>query len=277
MIFPAARFSGLPKRQRKEMSMERLSEQKPTRGISAAALRTWGYLFLLLGVAARAVIQNGLLNLQGVTTQQLLDVLQGSNDAMALATVSLVMQALEACAIPIFAFLLVEGFFHTSNFVKYFGRVALVALVSEIPYNLAMGGGLFITSSRNPVFALVLGLVLLWFYRYYGEKSAKNIAINIVVTLAAVLWCGMLRIEHGTFTIVLIAAAWFMHGKPMRTLVCAIASALGVAFSMLYLAAPVSALAIHYYNEEKGESSRIFNLLCYPVMLLAAYFVTFLI
>ena len=51
----------------------------------------------------------------------------------------------------------------------------LVALVSEIPYNLAMGGNFFVTASRNPVFGLVLGLILLWFYRYYGEKSAKNI------------------------------------------------------------------------------------------------------
>ena len=256
--------------------MERLNEQKPTRGLSSAALRTWGYLFLLLGVVARAVIQNGLLNLQGVSAQQLMDALQGS-DVMALATASLVMQALEACAVPIFAFLLVEGFFHTGNFAKYLGRVALVALVSEIPYDLAMEGSFFVPDSQNPVFALVLGLILLWFYRYYGGKSAKNVLINIVVTLAAVLWCGMLRIEHGAFTILLIAVAWFTHGKPMRTLICAVASALGVAFSMLYLTAPISVLAIHYYNEEKGESSRIFNLLCYPVMLLAAYFATFMI
>ena len=257
--------------------MERLNEQKPLRGLSAAALRNWGYLFLLLGIVARAVIQNGMLNLQGMTTQQLFETLQSSGDAMALATVSLVMQALEACAIPIFAFLLVEGFCHTANFAKYLGRVALVALVSEIPYNLAMGGNFFVTASRNPVFGLVLGLILLWFYRYYGEKSAKNIFINILVTLAAALWCGMLGIEHGVFTILLVAAAWFVRGKQVRTLVCALAAALGVVFSVLYLTAPISALAIHYYNEEKGESSRIFNLLCYPVMLLAAYFATFLI
>ncbi|MBE6959768.1 MAG: hypothetical protein E7448_03470 [Ruminococcaceae bacterium] len=257
--------------------MERLNEQKPTRGISAAALRNWGYLFLLLGVIARAVIQNGILNLQGVTSQQLLSALQSSDEAMGLATVSLVLQALEACGVPIFAFLLVEGFCHTSNFGKYLGRVALVAVLSEIPYNLAMGGSLLAMGSRNPVFGLVLGLILLWFYRYYGEKSAKHIFIKVVVALAAILWCGMLRIEHGAFTILLIVAAWLTQGKPMRTLVCALTAAVGVVFSMLYLAAPVSALAIHFYNDEKGESSRVFALLCYPVMLLAAYFATFLI
>lgn len=261
---------------RKELSMERLNEQKPTRGISAAALRGWGYLFLLLGVIARAVIQNGLLNLQGVTTSQLLEALQGS-DVMALATVSLVLQALEACGIPIFAFLLAEGFCHTANYGKYLGRVALVAVLSEIPYNLAMGGSFLSANSRNPAFALLLGLVLLWFYRYYGEKTAKHIFIKVIVALAAILWCGMLRIEHGAFTILMILAAWFTRRKSIRTLVCALTAAVGVAFSMLYLTAPISALAIHFYNDEKGEDSRIFNLLCYPLMLLAAYFAAMLL
>lgn len=256
---------------------ERLNEQQPARGLSAAALRGWGYLFLLLGVAARAVIQNGLLDLQGVSAQKLLEALQNSNETMALATASLVMQALEACALPIFAFLLVEGFCHTSGFAKYLGRVVLVAVVSEIPYNLAIGGSWLVTSSRNPAFGLVLGLILLWFYRHYGEKNAKNIFINIVVTVAAILWCGMLRIEHGAFLIALVAAGWFTRGKQIRTLVMAVVAALGVVFSMLYLAAPISALAIHFHNKEKGESNRLFNLLCYPVMLLVAYIVTLFI
>ena len=256
---------------------ERLHEQKPTRGLSAAALRGWGYLFLLLGVVARAVIQNGLLTLQGVTTQQLLEALQTSDETMALATASLVLQALEVCAIPIFALLLVEGFCHTSSFSKYLGRIALVALVSEIPYNLAMGGSWLVTDSRNPVFALLIGLILLWLYRHYSEKNAKNIFINILVTAAAILWCGMLRIEHGAFIIALVAANWFTRGKPIRTLVGALVSALGVMFSMLYLAAPISALAIHFYNDEKGESSRVFNMAFYPVILLVAYIVTLFI
>ena len=38
---------------------------------------------------------------------------------------------------------------------------------------------------------------------------------------------------------------------------------------MFYIVTPFSCLILHFYNEEKGESNRVFNLLCYPLMLLA--------
>lgn len=44
-------------------------------------------------------------------------------------------------AYPIFAFLLAEGFRHTGNFKKYLGRMALFAVISEVPFDL-MGYGM---------------------------------------------------------------------------------------------------------------------------------------
>lgn len=257
--------------------MERLNEQPVSRGLTGAMLRTWGYLFLVLGVAARAVIQNHMLGMVGKTNLELLQTLQQSDASMALASASLVMQALEACAVPIFAFLLVEGFYHTGDFMKYLLRVLLVAVVSEIPYNLAMQGNWLHMSSRNPVFGLALGLVILWFYRYYSGKSAKSVFIKILVAVAAMLWCMMLGIEHGAFTVLMVITAYLTRGKQMRILIGCIVAAAGTALSMLYLAAPFGFLAVHFYNGEKGESNRTFNLVCYPLLLLAAWGVTMLL
>ena len=125
--------------------------------------------------------------------------------------------------------------------------------------------------SRNPVFGLVLGLLVLYFYHYLREKSLRNTLIKFCVTVAAVLWCEMLCIEHGTFTIIMTAAIWLMRGKPnFRTLVACGAAAFGTIISLFYLAAPFSAITLHFYNGEKGETNRVFNLICYPLMLLIA-------
>ncbi len=43
-------------------------------------------------------------------------------------------------AFPIFAFMAVEGYFHTRNFKKYMLRMLLFAVLSEVPFDLMYGG-----------------------------------------------------------------------------------------------------------------------------------------
>lgn len=81
--------------------MERIRDTK-NGGITGAGLRTWGMLFLTVGIVGKSILQNRLLRLGAVTPQQLLEAMQGSNAVMLYATLALVMQALETCAVPIF-------------------------------------------------------------------------------------------------------------------------------------------------------------------------------
>ena len=229
-----------------------------------------GVLFLTLGVAGKTLIQNRILDMADTTSDQLLSLLNQKPELMSAATVALVLQMIYCCAVPVFTFLLVEGFCHTANYRKYLLRVLGVAVLSELPYNLSMGDSLLVTGSRNPVFSLVIALVVLYFYRRYSEKSARNFAVKAAVTLAAVLWIGMLRIDDGLAVLLLVTVIWGLRNKPnFRTLGSCAAAIACTLISPYYALAPLPFIATHFYNEEKGNGNRVLAYLSYPAILLA--------
>ena len=245
--------------------MERLNDARPV-GIRADALRVWGLVFLAAGIFGKSVLQNRVLGLDHVDSRQLLELLESN---MTAATFALALQTAETCAVPIFALLLVEGYGHTGHFRSYFLRVLGLAVLTELPYNLAMGGKILDFGSRNPVFALAVGLLVLYFFERYPDRNAKNVFVKIIVTLAALIWPGMLRIDHGFCTVLMVLVLWLFRRNPLkRNLAGAGAAILCTLVSPFYLTAPMAFLAIHFYNGEKTDSKSRVHYFAYPALLL---------
>lgn len=254
--------------------METLQE-RPKAGLSGDGLRTWGLIALAAGVAGKGLIQRKLLGLGGLTTTELLSLMDADHSAMVLVTVALILQAVECCAVPIFAFLLAEGTEHTQNFGRYFLRVLALAVVAEIPYNLAIKGSVLSLSAQNPAFGLVLGLTMLYFCRRYSGKGVKNRLIQLLVILAALVWASMLRITYGGCTVILTLVAWIFRKKPMlRNLLGACTAVVCSLSSPFFLASPMSYLVMHGYNGSQGEAGKWVRYLAYPTILLAVWAVT---
>lgn len=253
--------------------MERLGRNR-SRALTTSGLRVWGMLFLIAGMVSRYILQNRILNLANITNTQLLELLNTTPNSMAIATAALVLQALEVCAVPVFALLLAEGFAHTKNYKMYLLRLAAVALVSELPYDLVMMGKFGDMSAQNPCLALVIGLVMLYLFRRFSQRSFGQILLRVFIVLAAILWAEMLRIEHGTPTIVMVCVFWLMRNKPnLRGLVGAGAAMCCCIVSPFYLVASMGCLPVHMYRGEQGESNKLINYAAYPLLLLAVYFV----
>lgn len=71
---------------------------------------------------------------------------------------------------PIFAFMIVEGYFYTKNLRKYLLRILLFAVISEIPFNLVMGSRLLYPLHQNVLWSFLISLGLI----HWNEHARKN-------------------------------------------------------------------------------------------------------
>lgn len=81
-------------------------------------------------------------------------------------------RAVGRIAFILFAYLTVEGFVHTKNRRNYLLRLALSALVSEAPYDLAFAGQVFSTTRQNVFFTLCISVLVLTVWEW-AEKSVQ--------------------------------------------------------------------------------------------------------
>lgn len=118
-------------------------------------------------------------------------------------------------AFPIYCFLLVEGFLHTRSVQKYAIRLFLFALVSEIPFDLALTGQWWSMECSNVFFTLVIGLILIWglsyvekFYEFWQEKKWDFFMGKLVVLLLG----GIVAIALGSVAEILLKTDYGMAG-----------------------------------------------------------------
>lgn len=250
------------------MSIRLASRRIPT-GRDAASIRKWAFAFLAIGAVGQSILQNRLLSLDQVTMEELAAAMQKSPMVQSLVVVALICKILGTCAVPLFSFLLVEGFRRTSGFEKYLLRVGAVALVSELPYNLAMGGKLLDLNSRNPAFGLFICLIMLFFFSRYPEKGLKNTAMKALIAAAAFLWCLMLHIDQGICLVVMVGFLWLVRDKSnVRSMFGFCAAMICTVFNMYYIGSCMVCIMLHRYNEERGDQNQTVNYAFYPALLL---------
>ena len=86
---------------------------------------------------------------------------------------------------PIYAFLLVEGFFHTHNLKKYIKRLLVFALLSEIPFNYVMGSRWFYPIHQNVLWTFLIAIGFI--YLNEKAKATGKLWVRILTALGSVM------------------------------------------------------------------------------------------
>lgn len=88
-------------------------------------------------------------------------------------------------AFPLFAFLLVEGFFHTASRPVYLIRLLSLAAISEIPFDLVQSGHPFDSSYQNVLWTLSIGFLAMWAIQTVKGRISNTVVTGLATVLAA--------------------------------------------------------------------------------------------
>ncbi len=150
------------------------------KGITGSSIKIIAIVAMLIdhiaaALITRVLIDNGLGTLDATDPTAYASWMSQNG---ALYGLMMVMRCIGRLGFPIFCFLLVEGFQKTSNRLKYAMRLALFALISEIPFDLAISGTWLEFGYQNVFFTLLLGMLAIWGIYFVTEaKPAKPLII----------------------------------------------------------------------------------------------------
>ena len=120
-------------------------------------------------------------------------------------------------AMPLFAFLIAEGFKKTHNVFLYMLRLFLAALVSEIPFDLMSSGRVTNHGSQNVMFTLLLGLLAIWTVDLAAKSKSKHLKCYAFIPVLLICYgAHRLSTDYGFFGVLLILLFYFLDSSSLE-------------------------------------------------------------
>lgn len=119
------------------------------------------------------------------------------------------MRCVGRLAFPIFAFLIVEGYFHTKCFWKYMLALLITAVVSEIPWQQLSDDG-----SHNVIFTLLFGLVAI----YLADHTRQYPLLMMMVVAVPAFLSTILEFDYAWRGVCLTVVFYLFRERRVLTL-----------------------------------------------------------
>ena len=186
-------------------------------------------------------------------------------------------------AFPIFAFMAVEGYFHTRSFKKYILRMLLFAVLSEIPFDLMYGGTWFYPVHQNVLWTFLLSLLGVWLMEQVRKKGKTwmYLLVCVLVVLAGLVLGTLCMVDYYGAGVLTVFVFYFLHGRKWWCFLGQLAALywlnvellgglmypvqlFGMEFELCQQGLALLALIpIWLYRGRQGHHSKPFQYLCY--------------
>lgn len=226
-----------------------------TFSISELNLHWTGILLLCLGTLGTAVIQRGMLHLDGAASPEEMEQILASGVNAHWAVQAMLLSLASLLALPLYARLLMEAVGQAEDRRRLLLELAGCALVSEIPYDWAMSGKWIDMGVQNPAWGLLLGgIMLLFIQRRKTSSRGADAAAQAAAVFAAAAWAVLLRVRLGLLLVLLCALFYFAYSAKKEW----IAMAGGAALTLFYFPAPLGLLLAHWYDNKDRARCWVF-------------------
>lgn len=179
-------------------------------------------------------------------------------------------------AFPIFAFLITQGYIHTSDIKKYYKRIIIFALISQIPFML------FRTlvgewKMLNIMFTLLLGLIAI---TIYDKLSKKYISIPICILI--IILGKYLKVDYEWFGVALVFLFYIFRNNKILLSYSYISLVLvwfyydGIlkfSYTMYFISYLIPLIFILLYNGKQGKKIKYFLYWFYPAHMIILYLI----
>ena len=180
-------------------------------------------------------------------------------------------------AFPIFAFQISEGYLHSKNLKKYFLRLFIFAIFSQIPFML-FGKIISTDFTLNIFFTLLLGLISIYIY----DKSKHKI-IGIILAIFIGLLASFAHCDYGFYGVAIIflfyvfkndfikSSIAFMIATSIKYIIPILKYGFYDVYLYLLICTLLPIIFISLYNGKKGKDTKYLLYLFYPIHLLLIY------
>ena len=145
-------------------------------------------------------------------------------------------------AFPIFAFLIVEGYLHTRDRMRYGRNLLLFAFISEIPWNLVYSNSLFHPTKQNVFFTLFLGFLAIC----AADRLRTDFKRQAVCLLSILAVSFLLRADYGCGGLGFILMLYVLREERIWKAV------IGTCFLPSTWRAGLAFIPISLYNGQRG-------------------------
>jgi len=185
-------------------------------------------------------------------------------------------------AFPIFAFQISEGYIHTKNLKKYFLRLFIFALISQVPFMLfyKLVENAFVL---NIFFTLLLGLLSIYIFDKSKYKILGILSAILIGIIAQYSHC-----DYGFYGVAIIfifylfknnfiyASITYLIATAIRYIIPIIKNGYYDIYMYLMFATMLPILFISAYNGKKGKDLKYLLYIFYPIHLLIIYGISLL-